>query len=60
MMKDNIKPNTYPDLHQLGDHFYACYCPHGINPKDNCFKCCKYCGIPFRTFECSECGYNIE
>jgi len=61
MIKDNMDTTQcYIDIHQLGDKFYATYCIHGINPYDNCNKCCKYCGIPFNISQISEEDYEIS
>ncbi len=62
MIKDNTEiTQYYIEVNNPGnDKFYSCYCPHGFNPKANCLRCCKYCGIPFYAYECDLCGYNVE
>jgi len=60
---------TYVEFFNGSQHEYACYCVHGFDPRNNCLKCCKYCGIPFSCYqtgedeyeiECTECGYNVS
>ena len=62
MIKDSYITQYYIETNNspMDDKFYSCYCIHGFNPKYNCLKCCKYCGIPFYAYECDICGYNVE
>ena len=60
MIKEMDNTQTYIELSSVGDKEYSTYCVHGFNPKENCNRCCKYCGIPFIGFECPQCGYDVE
>ena len=71
MIKDNMdNTKCYIDTDTINEaKFYSTYCYHGFNPKENCHKCCKYCGIPFHVsqidedeFEisCNNCGYDVS
>lgn len=59
MIKDSYITQYYIETNNspMNDKFYAVYCVHKFKP---CFRCCKYCGIPFINMECPNCGYDVS